>query len=143
MSYGARPPIKLSKKRRDLYLQALRDGTRRGVAARQIGMTRQALWWVMRNDPEFAAAVEDAELDANEVVEDSLYQAAQAGNVVAMQVWLYNRMPDRWKDQRNLRAEVSGPEGGPIAVEHAISSAALRAAEAAYQAALQQQAEDE
>lgn len=102
---------KLTAKRRELYLQALREGKRRGAAAREIGMTRQALWWVRQNDAEFGAAAEEAELEANEVIEDALYQAAQAGNVVAVQVWLYNRMPDRWRDQRNLR--VGGDDSAP------------------------------
>jgi hypothetical protein len=53
-------------------------------------------------DPEFAAAEQEAEMDATENIEDALYRAAIGGNVTAMQVWLYNRCPDRWRDRRNL-----------------------------------------
>lgn len=33
-------------------------------------------------------------------VVDALYKKALAGNVVAMQVWLYNRAPEFWADKR-------------------------------------------
>ncbi len=69
-------------------------------------------------DPAFAAAVEQAEMEANELVEDALFQAAQSGNVVACQVWLYNRMPARWQDKRNL--SVTTPPGQPIEVRHTV-----------------------
>jgi hypothetical protein len=58
----------------------------------------------MNADPKFAEEVERAEMEANETVENALFEAAQSGNVVAIQVWLYNRMPDRWKDKRAATA---------------------------------------
>ena len=43
-----------------------------------------------------------------------VYTAAVSGNVTACQVWLYNRLPDAWADRRNIKAEISGKDGGPI-----------------------------
>lgn len=106
----------MTPERVELYLSALAQGQRRGVAARAAGVTRDTIVRWRRLDPDFAAAAEEAELDAHEQVEDALYQAAVSGNVTAIQVYLYNRLPDRWRDQRNLN--IAGPGGGPI--EHAV-----------------------
>jgi len=87
-------------------LELLREGSRRGTAAHAVGVTRQTVSEHKKRDPEFAALADDAEMDANEEVEDALYMAATSGNVVAAQVWLYNRWPDRWKDKRNIGVSV-------------------------------------
>lgn len=106
---------KFGAKKRAAYLEALRRGLRRGLAAKQAGIHRETARLAYNGDPEFAAAVELAELDSCEPIEDAMYQAALAGSVVAIQVWLYNRSPTRWRDQR--RVEHSGPEGRPIPVQ--------------------------
>jgi len=62
--------------------------------------------------PAFAEAMLEAELEANELVEQALYKTALGGNVTAQQVWLYNRDPARWSDKRNV--QMTGPNGGPI-----------------------------
>jgi hypothetical protein len=48
---------------------------------------------LMRRDLEFKKAISQAELEANQKVENALFEAAMSGNVTAIQVWLYNRMP--------------------------------------------------
>jgi len=65
--------------------------------------------------PAFADAMSRAETEADDQVEDALFEAARSGNVTAQQVWLYNRRPERWSDRRNLR--LTGEKGGPIQVE--------------------------
>jgi len=90
------------------YLDQLREGKRRGAAAEAVGVDRETVRLTYNSDPEFATAVEQAEIDACDIVEDALLEAAKSGNVVACQVWLYNRAPNRWKDQRNVRAEIGG-----------------------------------
>ena len=85
------------------YLEALREGSRRGAAAESVGVTRQCVRLHMNKDPAFLDATEQAEMDANELVEGALFKAAVGGNVTACQVWLYNRMPERWADRRNVR----------------------------------------
>lgn len=108
--------LKFGARKRAAYLEALRTGSLRGAAAASVGVNRETVRRAYNEDAEFAAAVEQAELDANELVENALYQAAQAGNVIACQVWLYNRQPERWKDQRNLKAELTGKDGEPLIV---------------------------
>ena len=66
----------------------------------------------MRENGKFNAAVDQAEMDANELVEGALFKAAMGGNVVACQVWLYNRMPDKWADKRNIK--IAGDPDHPI-----------------------------
>lgn len=94
--------VKFSTLKRAAYLDLLRQGNRRGAAAEAVGVHRDTIRNTMIADPEFAAAVDAAEMDANEVVEDALFLQAKKGNTTAIQVWLYNRNPSRWKDQRNL-----------------------------------------
>lgn len=56
----------------------------------------------MKANKKFAAEVAQAETDANELVEQALFNTALKGNVTAQQVWLYNRDPARWQDRRNI-----------------------------------------
>ncbi|MCA1596084.1 MAG: hypothetical protein LC772_06635 [Chloroflexi bacterium] len=88
--------------KRAQFLEELRKGTRRGAAAESIGISRETIRIAYNTEPEFAAAVEQAEMDANELVENALFVAAKTGNVQACQTWLYNRMPERWKDKRSV-----------------------------------------
>lgn len=119
-----RQGYKLNTKRKLEYLAKLREGSRRGAAAEEVGVSRFTVLDEKKRDPEFAEACERAEMDANAHVEDALFQAAIAGNVTAAQVWLYNRDPNRWKDQRGrLQLELSGPGGGPIQSESRVDLA--------------------
>ena len=110
-----RKPYKFTNIKKAEYLKELRSGLRRGAAAESVGVTR----WTVRNhikeDPEFGSACLEAEQDAIEEVEDALYDAAIAGNVVAIQVILYNRDPQRWADRR--RHEHIGKPGEPVKIE--------------------------
>lgn len=103
--------------KREAYLEALRDGQRRVAAARFVGVAPSTVTRFAKEHPEFARAIDEAEMEANEVVEDALYQAAASGNVIACQVWLYNREPDRWMDMRRIgiNQQVSGE------VDHRVS----------------------
>jgi len=89
---------------------------RRSAALAEVGITRQTLSAHIKDDPALADALDEAEMDQaskkNEIVEDALFDAAESGNVTAIQVYLYNRVPERWADKRNI--QMSGPAGGPI-----------------------------
>lgn len=93
---------KCTAKKKAEYCDKLRLGFRRGRAAEAVGLARSTIARALRADPEFIAAVDLAEIEACEPVEDVLYQLAMKGNIVAIQIWLYNRNPDRWRDQRNF-----------------------------------------
>jgi len=101
---ATRRPYKFTDERKRAYLDLLRQGGRRHASARSIGISPWTVVNRMNADPKFAEEVERAEMEANETVESALFEAAQSGNVVAMQVWLYNRMPERWRDKRAATA---------------------------------------
>src|SRR5687768_14396747 len=105
---------KLSADTIEAYLDLLREGKRRGQAAREVGVHRSTIADYRRLSDEFATEERDAERDAIEQVEESLFQTALAGNVTAIQVFLYNRAPERWADRRNVLH--TGAGGGPIEI---------------------------
>jgi predicted transcriptional regulator len=121
-------PYKFTDIKRKKYLELLSEGTRRGVAAKEVGVTRQTVSAYIKENPAFADEVSLAELDATEPVEDALYQAALSGNVVAIQVWLYNRASEQWKDKRQLKTEITGKDGGAIEIESPTDRIASRIA---------------
>jgi hypothetical protein len=101
-------PYKFTDIKKAKFLELLSEGSRRGAAAKSIGISRQIITEFAKDNEEFRNAIDEAEMDANEVVEDALYKAACKGNVVAIQVWLYNRVPDKWTDKRNVEVRHSG-----------------------------------
>ncbi len=90
-------PVKFGTKRKLLFLEQLRRGLRRGAAARAVGVSRETVRFHQKHDPAFAAAVEDAEMEACEEIEDKLFELALASNFRAIQMILCNRRPDRWR----------------------------------------------
>lgn len=114
LALAARPRqrVKFTDETQEAYLDLLREGKRRGQAAREVGIHRSTIADYRKLDAAFAAEERLAEMDAIEAVEESLYQTALAGNVTAQQVFLYNRAPDRWADRRNV--QMTGAGGGPI-----------------------------
>jgi len=108
-----RPKLDTIKKKQ--YLEHISNGHTRGYAATLVGVHRHTINIHMKKYPEFAEAISEAELDAIAKVENALYEAAQSGNVTAIQVFLYNRDPKRWSDRRNI--QLAGEGGGPLKVE--------------------------
>lgn len=104
--------------RREAYLQLLREGQRRCLAARMVGVHPWTVSQYRRRHPNWEKEAVLAEMEANEVVENALFLSAIQGNVSAAQFWLTNRDPDNWSDRKTVKSEVSGPDGGPIAVEN-------------------------
>ena len=93
---------KFDAARQQVFLEALRKGHGRSKSCGKAGITRQTFRRHYDQNPEFQAAVIEAETDLNELVESSLLNSALKGNVTAQQVWLYNRAPSRWADKRNV-----------------------------------------
>lgn len=110
-------PYKFTAKKRKEFLGMIAGGMRRGVAAKALGISRWTVTNHMKEDEAFAEAVGEAEKDADELVEDALYAAACSGNVVAIQVWLYNRQPDVWADKRKVNTEITGKDGGELVIK--------------------------
>src|SRR3990167_9737521 len=101
---------KFNAQRKGAYLELLRQGGRRHASARQVGVTPVTVWHHMKIDPEFEKAVHVAEMEADDEVEDALRMAAVSGNVTATLAWLYSRRPERWRDMRSIKHELSWRE---------------------------------
>lgn len=56
----------------------------------------------MMKQPEFADLVADANDQLDENIQAALARAAQNGNMTAIQMWLYNRKPDEWRDVKRI-----------------------------------------
>jgi hypothetical protein len=102
--------------KKDEYLALLRQGHTRGLAASLVGIHRATVSIHMNKDRGFAEAVSEAESDAIGKVENALFEAAISGNVTAIQVYLYNRNPERWADKRSVRLASEG--GKAIEIEY-------------------------
>src|SRR5947209_3579468 len=84
-----------------LYLERIRQGDGKGAAAKVAGVTRQGIWKACQREPGFAAAIDQAEIESCEPVEDNLRAACAKLNIIAIIFFLCNRNPARWKDARN------------------------------------------
>jgi hypothetical protein len=106
---------KFGPSKRAKYLKLLRKGNHRCTSARGVGVSIELVRLYRHQFPDFVGQEEAAESEACGLVEDALFEAAQLGNVVACQVWLYNREPERWKDKRAI--EHTGRDGRPMQIE--------------------------
>jgi len=100
----AKSAVKFDKKLKSRYLAELRSGSRRGVAAKNVGVDRATVLNHQKKDSEFAAACIQAEADACDIVEDIMWKKIleKQDNVLIL-TWLYNRSGDRWQDKRFYR----------------------------------------
>ena len=87
---GGRPPS-INKKKAKLILQSIGEGNTIGRACNQVGVSYQALRRYRRKHPDFDAELRDVKQVQIDVLEDSLFVAAQAGNVTAGMFLLVNR----------------------------------------------------
>lgn len=65
--------------KRKAFLDALEKGARRYAAAQSVGVTYETIRLHMHKDPAFLDDVDRAEMQANELVEGSLFKAAVGG----------------------------------------------------------------
>jgi hypothetical protein len=74
--------------KREQFLIELRRGVRRGAAAELVDLPRIDVLDFIDGNEAFRRLVEDAELEATELVEEALWNAAVSGNVPAAKAWL-------------------------------------------------------
>lgn len=102
---------KFDKIKRAMVLEGLSKGGRRIATCLAAGISYDTFKRAIAAEPEFYKAVSLAETRADDLVEAALHKLAtgyrdpaggfHAPNVIAAQVWLYNRRPEKWKDARN------------------------------------------
>lgn len=104
-----------ANKKYDAYLLLLEEGQRPMVAARNVGLTAEALRTRRDRDPAFIQREKDAEAIGSEPVEAALREAALNGNVQAAKEWLERRSEDRWAEKPKVvrHEQVIGIEAGP------------------------------
>jgi len=98
--------LKFNNIKRAEYIRLLREGGRRHVSARAIGIDPGTVVNHRNADPDFAAECDRAESEADDEVEDGLRMAAISGNVTAALAWLYSRQPQRWSDMRKQQISI-------------------------------------
>lgn len=86
---------------KDVFIDLVAQGVPAVNAGIQVSWS-PARTKAMLRDPEFADIVAGALSRANASIEEALYAKALAGNVSAMQMWLFNREPDRWRDVKRI-----------------------------------------
>ena len=89
---------------RDLFVELVADGVPELNAGFEVGWTPSQ---TKRNmaDPVFREIVQAAKERADGTIEAALFRLAKAGNLGAMQMWLYNRSPERWKDVKRIEVK--------------------------------------
>lgn len=103
---------KFTAGKRDRYLAWLRLGRNKMQAARKVDLSRFLIREYCKQDEAFAEeeelALEEGKLANNEDVVGSLLQQTRRGNMVAILSWLYNKLPEEWRDRRSIK--VTGDE---------------------------------
>lgn len=74
-------------------------------------------------EPEFRELINFACTQADGNIEKTLYETARRGNIAAMQMWLFNRRPDKWKDVK--RIEVRNDVTVSLATVGAVKAGAI------------------
>lgn len=77
------------------------------AAAEAADLHYSTVWTHRNDDPDFAEEEQLAMARADDTVVSALFQAAKDGNVTAIQVWLYNRRPEEWRDKRGQPVMIS------------------------------------
>ena len=116
---------KLDDTRREKLLKAIRVGNDKKVACALAGISETTLYrWLELAQKknaraelrEFRESLERAEAEAEVLKVSRIAQAADNGRWQAAAWWLERKHPERWGQQTKIKAEVSGPNGEPIAI---------------------------
>lgn len=76
------------------------------IARDKVGVSRQTLYNWRKKYKEIDEALRMGKDVADRQVENALYTAAIEGNVTAIIFWLKNRKPDKWRDMKNIDANI-------------------------------------
>lgn len=76
------------------------------IARDKVGVSRQTLYNWRKKYEEIDEALRMGKDVADRQVENALFNAALEGNVTAIIFWLKNRKPDKWRDMKNIDANI-------------------------------------
>lgn len=89
-------PSRFDRLARQQFLDLIAQGHSRTGAAKRLGFQRRTITTRMVRDPEFAAAVVEAEGEVLDEIEAKMMEKARAGHVEAGKFVLERRDPARW-----------------------------------------------
>lgn len=93
---------------REKYLVLIRNGRRPMKAAREVGISPYTVKRAMKIDPSFFEAVELAEAEYAEEIEEKLVERALVGDPWAVKEFLTKRSKARWSDDKTLNVNING-----------------------------------
>ena len=103
--------------RKKQFLELLESGAfATNTAAKKVGVNHSTIWRWRQSDPgfdeEYKAALAMRDDIRGEIIEDSFFKRCVEGrgSEQGTMFWLKNRLPERWKD----RKEITGADGDPI-----------------------------
>lgn len=103
---GSLPPAERARiEARVKFLDKVLRGVGHLTAAAAVGWSPSRLEREMA-DADFADAVSIAEEMKDELIEQTVFEKAQQGNVSLLTMWLYNRRPGKWKDPKQRDAAI-------------------------------------
>lgn len=102
VSGGTRGPYKFDSDKQIAFLTKVAMGIPVVTACLEVGVTPRCVYNHRKNHPEFEDQMRIAAAQADDRVEKALFQKACTGDVIAAQIWLYNRRPGRWQDRRKV-----------------------------------------
>jgi hypothetical protein len=108
-------PYAAKKKRQDAYVKYLASGKLPTEAREMAGISAATVRDWRKEDPDFAAAEQDAEASAAEDIEKAMRQAALDGYFPAQKEWLDKRSRERWAPSPTVvkNEQLIAVEAGP------------------------------
>lgn len=127
------------------FLTKVTEGTPEFLAGIEVGWSPAEIRRTVM-EPGFREAIDAAKECADGEIERTLHRLGVRGNMTAIQMWLFNRQPGRWKDVK--RIEINQSTTVEISVLAAVKQGALellreRGALAVQQLAIETTATDE
>lgn len=101
---------------KDRYLTLIARGRMPRMAAEDIGFTWGTIRRHLKEDADFAEAMDEAQRRALEPIEEVLYDMALERDLGAIKEVLHNRAPEDWRDARVVQQQITGPGGGPVQI---------------------------
>jgi len=111
-------PTKYNQEIAERIIADVRRGSSREEAAGAAGIAESTLRRWMDRYADFRARVHEADAWAVKNAEQAVYERDPLR-------WLQAKRPEVWGNLGRQRIEVSGPEGGPLDITHAIDTGSI------------------
>jgi hypothetical protein len=110
---------KMSESRQNTIIELLHNGYTLSGACHLAGISRRTEYRFRQADEEWQKKVEEAFSARDEIVVESVYEAALRGEFQAQRFWLLNKAGSRWRSEQNVKMEID--TAMPVIVEIAVN----------------------